>query len=93
MSNKESQVDDKCRACHGTGCAAGARPVRKGPFLLNPPLCRVCGGTGRKPQLRTEDATIPRRAYADVADLDKGQQAGERRSLGVEPIALATSAA
>jgi hypothetical protein len=38
--------------------------------LLNPPLCRVCGGTGRKPQLRTEDATIPRRAYADVADLD-----------------------
>jgi hypothetical protein len=49
MSDKESQVDDKCRACRGTGSAAGARPVRKGPFLLNPPLCQVCGGTGRKP--------------------------------------------
>jgi DnaJ-class molecular chaperone len=50
MSNKETTADDKSQACHGTGTVAGARPVRTGPFLLNPALCRVCGGTGRKPR-------------------------------------------
>ena len=48
MSDREIEADDKCQACHGTGTVAGARPVRTGPFLLNPPLCRACGGTGRK---------------------------------------------
>jgi DnaJ-class molecular chaperone len=50
MSDKEATADDKCQACHGAGTVAGARPVRTGPFLLNPPLCRVCGGTGREPR-------------------------------------------
>jgi hypothetical protein len=50
MSDKQATADDKCQACHGTGTVAGARPVRTGPFLLNPPLCRVCGGTGREPR-------------------------------------------
>jgi hypothetical protein len=52
MSDRETEAGDRCQACHGTGTVAGVRPVRTGPFLLNPPLCRVCGGTGRKPQPR-----------------------------------------
>jgi len=48
------QKDDACQACRGTGSVAGAQPVRSGPFLLKPPLCRMCGGTGRKPQSKSE---------------------------------------
>jgi hypothetical protein len=52
MSDGETETDVKCPACHGAGTVAGAQPVRSGPFLLNPPLCRVCGGTGREPRLK-----------------------------------------
>ena len=48
------QKDDTCQACLGTGAVAGAQPVRTGPFLLKPPPCRVCGGTGGKPQSKSE---------------------------------------
>jgi DnaJ-class molecular chaperone len=54
MSDEETKADEKCQACHGAGTVAGARPVRTGPFLLNPPLCRVCCGTGRRPQPKSE---------------------------------------
>jgi hypothetical protein len=47
MSDRGPEADVKCQACHGAGTVAGARPVRTGPFLLNPPLCRVCGGEPR----------------------------------------------
>ena len=50
VSDRETDADDKCQTCHGAGTVAGARPMRSGPFLLNPPLCRVSGGTGRKPR-------------------------------------------
>ena len=48
MNDGKNEADVKCPACHGAGTLAGAQPVRTGPFLLNPPLCRVCRGTGRK---------------------------------------------
>jgi hypothetical protein len=54
MSNKETTGDDKCQACHGTGSVAGAGPVRTGPFLLNPPLCR-CWGYGPKATAHERD--------------------------------------
>jgi hypothetical protein len=38
MSDSETEANGKCQACHGTGTVAGARPVRSGPFLLNPRL-------------------------------------------------------
>ena len=50
MSDRKTESDVKCPVCYGTGTVAGAQPVRTGPFLLNPPLCRVCGGTGREPR-------------------------------------------
>jgi DnaJ-class molecular chaperone len=50
MSDTAAKADDRCQACNGTGSVAGAQPVRTGPFLLNPPVCRVCGGSGRKPE-------------------------------------------
>ena len=63
-SNKETEADDgKCQACHGTGSVAGASPVKTGPFLLNPSLCRVCGGTGRKPQPKSETLAARRKRH------------------------------
>jgi len=54
MSDKETKDDNDCQACHGTGSVGGALSVKSGPFLLNPPPCRVCGGTGRKPKSKKD---------------------------------------
>ena len=34
MSDGKIEAEVKCLACHGAGTAAGAQPVRSGPFLL-----------------------------------------------------------
>ena len=52
MSNKQVQPASECQACRGTGYVAGALPIKTGPYVLEPPPCRVCGGTGRMPQPR-----------------------------------------
>ena len=55
------QKDDTCQACLGTGAVAGAQPVRTGPFLLKPPPCRVCGGTGEGNTIAWTATTEPAR--------------------------------
>jgi hypothetical protein len=50
MSSKRVQPASECQACGGTGYVAGARPIKTGPYVLEPPPCPVCGGTGRAPQ-------------------------------------------
>ena len=50
MSNKRMQLASECQACRGTGYVAGAQPIKTGPYVLDPPPCRVCGGAGRTPQ-------------------------------------------
>ena len=50
MSNRRTNPDGECQSCHGTGYVAGAQPIKTGPYVLEPPPCRVCGGTGRAPQ-------------------------------------------
>ena len=50
MSNRQVQPASECQACRGTGYVAGAQPIKTGPYVLEPPPCRVCGGTGRAPQ-------------------------------------------
>ena len=50
MSRKRVQPASECQACGGTGYVAGAQPIKTGPYVLEPPPCPVCGGTGRAPQ-------------------------------------------
>ena len=50
MSSKRVQPASECQACGGTGYVAGAQPIKTGPYVLEPPPCPVCGGTGRAPQ-------------------------------------------
>jgi hypothetical protein len=50
MSSRRTKPDSECQSCRGTGYVAGAQPIKTGPYLLEPPPCRVCGGTGRTPQ-------------------------------------------
>ena len=52
MSDKQATADDKCQACHGTGTVAGARPVRTGPFLLNPPALPGVRGHGPRAEVQ-----------------------------------------
>jgi len=61
------------------------------PLILPPtgicPLARRRAGSARV------NASVPRRADADVADLDQGQQPENDDGSIVEPIAMAISAA
>jgi DnaJ-class molecular chaperone len=50
MSSKRVQPAIECQACGGTGYVAGAQPIKTGPYVIEPPPCQVCEGTGRAPQ-------------------------------------------
>jgi hypothetical protein len=45
MSNKREQRASECQTCRGTGYVDGAQPIKTGPYVIEPPPCRVCGGT------------------------------------------------
>ena len=49
---KRAKPDSECQSCRGTGYVAGAQPIKTGPYVLEPPPYRVCGGTGRTPDER-----------------------------------------
>jgi DnaJ-class molecular chaperone len=50
MNKKREKRSSECQSCSGTGFLAGAQPMRTGPYVLEPPPCQVCRGTGRSPQ-------------------------------------------
>jgi DnaJ-class molecular chaperone len=47
---KRVRPGSECQACRGTGYVAGSQPIKTGPYIIDPPPCGVCGGSGRAPQ-------------------------------------------
>jgi hypothetical protein len=46
----EDSIEDRCEACFGTKHKVEMKPVRFGQKIIPPPVCKACGGTGRKPK-------------------------------------------